>query len=361
LDQNGASRPLAWGPAWGGYPVMNVTRYKCSVLAVDDDPGVLGVLAAQLAHDFEVLTACTVEQARGVMGQRAVDILLTDLNLPDESGLALLEWSRRNCARTSRVLLSGTARLEDAADAINHSQVHRLVLKPWRPEDLLQTLRAAARALLLERSHEQLLEDLRKLNIDLERRVADRTRESEAVLAQLQQKNRILEQMALTDTLTGLANRRAIDLIARKELIRRTRSPSPLTLALIDADHFKDINTQYLQTGGDHVLAWLASVLSEAVRGSDSLGRVGGEEFMVVAPETDAAGAAVLGERLRGRMAAAATEYGGRPIRVTVSVGLAVAGVGVPVGYDQLYRAAAAALREAKDGGRNRCVIREVG
>ncbi|MFO0796207.1 MAG: diguanylate cyclase [Gemmataceae bacterium] len=340
---------------------MNVTRYKCSVLAVDDDPGVLGVLAGQLAQDFEVLTACTVEQARGVMGQRAVDILLSDLNLPDESGLALLDWARRNSPRTSRVLLSGTARLEDAADAINHSQVHRLVLKPWRPEDLLQTLRSAARALLLERSHEQLLEDLRRLNLDLERRVAERTRELEAALAQLQQKNRILEQMALTDTLTGVANRRAVDLIARKELIRRTRTPSALTLALIDADHFKDVNTHHLQTGGDHVLAWLARVLSDAVRGSDSLGRVGGEEFMVVAPETDEAGAASLGERLRGRVAAGTTEYGGRPIRMTVSVGLAVAGVGVPVGFDQLYRAAAAALREAKDGGRNRCVIRTVG
>jgi diguanylate cyclase (GGDEF)-like protein len=327
---------------------------------VDDDPAVLAVLAAQLAHDFEVLTACTVEQARGVVGQRAVDILLTDLNLPDDSGLNLLDWCRRNSPRTSRVLLSGTARLEDAVDAINHTQVHRLLLKPWRSEDLLQCLRAAARTLLLERSHEQLLDELRKLNLDLEQRVADRTRELEVALAQLQQKNRILEQMALTDQLTGLANRRAIDLIARKELIRRTRFPAPLTLALIDADHFKEINTAHLQTGGDHVLAWLAKVLSDAVRGSDSLGRVGGEEFMVVAPETDAAGALVLGERLRGRVAAAETEYTNRPIRVTVSIGLAVAGLGVAVGYDQLYKTAATALREAKDTGRNRCVIRAV-
>lgn len=340
---------------------MNVTRYKCSVLAVDDDPAVLAVLAAQLAHDFDVITACTVEQARGVIGQRAVDILLTDLNLPDDSGISLLDWCRRNSPRTSRILLSGTARLEDAADAINHTQVHRLVLKPWRAEDLLQTLRGAARTLLLERSHEQLLEDLRRLNQELEGRVADRTRELEVALAQIQQKTRILEQMALTDTLTGVANRRAIDLLARKELFRRTRTPAPLALAMIDADHFKAINSTHQQDGGDHVLAWLAKVLSDAVRGSDSLGRVGGEEFLVVAPDTDAAGAAVLGERLRGRVAAARTEYAGQPIRLTVSVGLAVAGAGVPAGYDQLYKTAAAALKDAKDAGRNRCAIREVG
>ena len=93
--------------------------------------------------------------------------------------------------------------------------------------------------------------------------------------------------MALTDSLTGLPNRRAIDLIARKELLRRARTPTPFALALIDADHFKQINTDYLYPGGDHVLAWLAGVLQNTVRTSDSLGRVGGEEFLVIAPNTD--------------------------------------------------------------------------
>ena len=339
---------------------MNVTRYKCSLLAVDDDPAILAILTAQLANDFDVLTACSVEQARTVVGQRSVDIILTDLHLPDDSGLNLLDWVRRNSPRTSRVLLSGTARLEDAVDAINHTQIHRLVLKPWRTEDLLQTLRAAARGLLLERSHEQLLDELRKLNAELEQRVGERTRELEVALAQIQQKNRILEQMALTDPLTTVPNRRAIDLIARKELLRRTRLPAPLTIGLIDADHFKRINTEYLQTGGDHVLTWLARVLSDAIRASDSFGRVGGEEFMVVAPETDVAGAMVLGERLRSRVDEAATAYGGRPIRMTVSIGFATAEVGHPVGYDQLREVAAGALKEAKDGGRNRCVFRVV-
>src|SRR5262245_38094478 len=139
---------------------MNVSRYKCSALAVDDDPGVLAILAAQLANDFEVHTACTGEQARTLLAGRSVDILLTDLQLPDESGIHLLDWVRRTAPRTARILLTGTARLEDAVDAINHTQVHRLVLKPWRAEDLLQTLRSTSRGLLLERSHEQLLDEL---------------------------------------------------------------------------------------------------------------------------------------------------------------------------------------------------------
>ncbi|MBX9626398.1 MAG: diguanylate cyclase [Gemmataceae bacterium] len=339
---------------------MNVTRYKCSVLVVDDDPAVRAVLADQLAPDFEVATAGSVGEARGVMAGRSVDVLLTDLQLPDGSGLQLLDWARRTCPRTARVLLTGTARLEDAADAINHTQIHRLVLKPWRAEDLLQTLRAAGRSILLERSHEQLLDELRQLNQELERRVADRTRELEGVLAQVQQKTRILEQMALTDPLTQVPNRRAVDLIARKELLRRTRTPAPLAVGLVDADHFKRVNTDHLQTGGDFVLSWLARVLAEGVRATDSIGRVGGEEFMVVAPDTDPVGAAALGERLRSRVAAAPCDYHGRPVPVTISIGFAVAPAGTPAGFEQIREAAAAALKEAKDGGRDRCVVRSV-
>ncbi len=338
--------------------IMNVTRYKCSVLVVDDEPAILSLLTHQLGPDFEVLTACTAEQARGVLARGSVDIVLSDLNLPDEPGLSLLDWVRRTTPRTSRVLLTGTARLEDAVDAINQTQVHRLVLKPWRAEDLLQTLRAASRALLLERSHEQLLDELRRLNLELEQRVADRTRELQAALAQLQHKNQILEKMALTDPLTGLPNRRAIDLIARKELLRRTRTPTPMTLALIDADHFKQINTDYLYSGGDHVLVWLAGVLQNSIRASDSLGRVGGEEFLVVAPGTDASGAAVLAERLRSAVESSPTVYNGHLIRMTISLGLAVADAGSNAGYDQLRECAAEALKEAKEVGRNRAVIR---
>lgn len=337
---------------------MNVTRFKCSLLVVDDDPGVLGVLVAQLGNDFDVITACTAEQARGVLAQRSVDMILSDLQLPDESGLSLLDWVRRTVPRTSRVLITGTARLEDAADAINQTSIHRLVLKPWRAEDLLQTLRSASRALLLERSHEQLLDELRRLNLELEQRVIDRTRELESALSQLQQKNAILEKMALTDPLTGMPNRRAIDLIARKELTRRSRNPNPLTLALIDADHFKQINTDYLYPGGDHALIWLAGVLQGSIRASDSLGRVGGEEFLVVAPGTDAAGAVALAERLRSAAEGGVTIYNGQTIRVTVSLGLAVAEAGCNATYDQLRECAAAALKEAKETGRNKAVIR---
>lgn len=336
---------------------MNVTRYKCSILVVDDDQAVLSMLVEQLGGEFEALTSTSASQAREVLARRSVDMVLTDLNLPDESGLSLLDWVRKTTPRTSRVLITGTARLEDAADAINQTQVHRLVLKPWRAADLLQSLRAACRALLMERSHEQLLDELRRLNAELEERVAERTRELEAALGQLQHKTMFLEKMALTDPLTDLPNRRAIELIARKEMNRRRRTPAPITLAMIDLDLFKQFNDVYTLLGGDHALQRLAETLQNLLRTTDSLGRWAGDEFLVVAPETNTEGAAALAERLRAGVEASETVFEGKPMKMTITLGLAVADADMVASYDEVVKCAMLAMKEAKANGRNRAVM----
>ncbi len=314
---------------------------------------ILALLVRQLGQEFDVVTACTAAQARAIIATRAVDILITDLNLSDGSGIALLENLRVSYPRVARVLLTGTARLSDAVDAINRCQVHRLVLKPWRVDDLLTTMRSVGRSVQLERSHEKLLEEYRALMADLEARVAERTRE-------LEHKNQLLEKMALTDALTGLPNRRAVELIARKELLRRARVEEPIALGLIDADHFKDINSAYLLVGGDHVLTWLGQTLQNALRATDAIGRIGGEEFMVIAPATDFLGAEVLAERLRTTVERERTVYRGAPIGVTISLGFAVLDGDAAASFDELRAAAAAAHSEAKQRRRNRSVIRRL-
>src|SRR5262249_19645848 len=128
----------------------------------------------------------------------------------------------------------------------------------------------------------------------------------------------------LTDPLTGIPNRRAMDRLIRSEQRRRARYPSPLALGVIDADHFKDINDRYLLPGGDHVLAPLAQVLADSVRAVDTVGRIGGEEFMVVAPETGMDGAVILAERIRSAVEKHTFSYQQQSIKVTVSLGFAV-------------------------------------
>jgi diguanylate cyclase (GGDEF)-like protein len=199
-----------------------------------------------------------------------------------------------------------------------------------------------------------------RLDQELEARVRQRTHELEEANRQLRQKTRVLERLALTDPLTGLPNRRAIDRLAKAELKRHNRYHAPLALVIIDIDHFKEVNRRYLLTGGDHILCEVADTLGGAVRTVDTVGRIGGEEFLVVAPETDREGAAALGARIRSAVENARYRYRDQSIAVTVSVGIAVAEARVPAEYDPMKHLAAAALGEAKSQGRNRCVIRAV-
>ena len=129
--------------------------------------------------------------------------------------------------------------------------------------------------------------------------MAERTRELQESNHLLEQRSRELERLALTDPLTGLFNRRAMEELARFELKRHARYPSPLTLGYIDVDHFKQVNTDYHLTGGDEVLRALARILVGTLREVDSVGRIGGEEFLVIARETNEEGALILAERIR--------------------------------------------------------------
>ena len=204
------------------------------------------------------------------------------------------------------------------------------------------------------------MEELQRLNLQLEERVHQRTHQLEDANRQLQQKNHMLEKLALTDSLTGLPNRRAMDRLVRSELRRRMRYPSPLAVGLIDVDVFKDVNSHYLLPGGDQVLFHLARTLAVSIRTVDTIGRIGGDEFMLLAPETSPEGATVLAERTRAAVERSRTTYNGEPIGVTVSIGVAVADAWALPSYEEMKHVAAAALAEAKATGRNRCVIRTV-
>jgi diguanylate cyclase (GGDEF)-like protein len=327
---------------------------------VDDEPALSQLARGLLTGDYELKCAESAEEAQLLMARHDVDIVISDQQLPGLQGIPFLEWCKEHSPRTVRILMTGVYSMEEAVEAINSGLAQRFLFKPWRPEQLVALVRHAARSFLLERSHENLLDELRKLNLELEERVADRTRELEHTNRQLEQRNTMLQKMALTDALTGLPNRRAMDRLAKTEVLRRARTPSPLAVALVDADNFKAINTRFLLPGGDHVLVWLGQTLVNAVRTIDTVGRVGGEEFMIVAPETGFDGATTLAERVRRTVETGETEYNAERIQLTVSVGMVVAEAETLVGFDQMRHAASAALGEAKEAGRNRCVVKQL-
>lgn len=335
-------------------------RFKCSVLFVDDEPALAKLARGLLSADFDLRVAESAEEAQLVLARQDIDIVISDQQLSGLQGIPFLDWCREHAPRSVRILMTGVYSMEEAVEAINSGLAQRFLFKPWRPEQLVALVRQAARTFLLERSHENLLDELRKLNLELEERVADRTRELEHTNRQLEQRNSMLQKMALTDALTGLPNRRAMDRLAKTEVLRRARTPSPMAVALVDADYFKTINTRFLLPGGDHVLVWLGQTLLNAVRTIDTVGRVGGEEFMIVAPETGVEGAQTLAERVRRTVELGETQFNGEAIRLTVSVGMVVIEANTLVGFDQMRHAASAALAEAKESGRNRSVIKQL-
>jgi len=167
-----------------------------------------------------------------------------------------------------------------------------------------------------------------------------------------------IREMAITDDLTGLRNRRHILHRLAEESSRSRRSGRPLTVAIFDVDLFKRVNDQHGHDAGDAVLRAVAAMAVRALRASDLVARYGGEEFLVVLPETDAPGAGVIAERIRAWIEAMRVDHEGAAISVTASFGLATldpaaAGQG---GEEALVKRADAALYRAKAAGRNQIV-----
>lgn len=168
--------------------------------------------------------------------------------------------------------------------------------------------------------------------------------------------NARLEQLAQTDPLTQLLNRRALTERITAEMERALRYDSTLALLMIDLDHFKRINDTFGHLVGDDVLRDVAQLLAQTIRGSDIVARYGGEEFLVLLPETDDAGAESFAERIRAAVESHpfAREALAEPLRLTASVGVAVFPAARIENVEDLFQRADAALYRAKAEGRNR-------
>jgi len=158
--------------------------------------------------------------------------------------------------------------------------------------------------------------------------------------------------MTITDGLTDVGNKKALNDILNKEIPRAIRHGRELTLLMIDIDHFKDVNDTYGHLAGDSVLKDLAGLLQRRLRPDDEIGRYGGEEFAAVLPETSLAGACKIADNLRRLVQDNAFMVEGEQIRVTISIGAADLKPGMDT--NAFFKAADEQLYVAKNSGRNR-------
>jgi diguanylate cyclase (GGDEF)-like protein len=259
-------------------------------------------------------------------------------NQPDESfGAAIWDYLICSDANYLRQKLANSGRTE-ACFPLNLGDGHGGQISA--EATLLECTGGFVLVGALEQRHTQRLQDEMQSLTD---RLSVTSRE-------LSQRNKQLEALAHTDSLTGLANRRAFFEALEREIARSNRLGKPLTLIIADLDHFKAINDRYGHVVGDSVLARAGQVFAEGLRAYDLAARYGGEEFVRLLPETDVAEALEVAERLRQELSS--TSFADYPHRVTMSLG--VAALEVSDSAETFVARADSALYTAKTCGRNR-------
>jgi diguanylate cyclase (GGDEF)-like protein len=174
----------------------------------------------------------------------------------------------------------------------------------------------------------------------------------------LKERSRVIEEASQRDKLTGLYNRARFDEYLNEQFAMAQRTGKPLSVIMVDVDHFKQVNDTHGHPAGDRILVAVSGSLGGRLRPRDLVARYGGEEFVLILPETDAAGAKVVAERTRQKVEGLATEAGvAAPVRVTISLGCATVGPAPYGNARELLGAADRALYAAKRGGRNRVEV----
>jgi two-component system, cell cycle response regulator len=297
------------------------------ILVVDDNRDNVEIIATRLRfRGYTMEEAADGEQALRMVHENPPDLMLLDVMLPDIDGY---EISRR---------IKGD-------DSLPFIPII-LVTARDTTQDKVMGLDAGADDYLTK-----------PINFpELEARVRSMLR-IKRLQDELEEKNRELERLSISDGLTGLYNHRHIHGLLNDEFDRARRTNDKLTLAMLDLDRFKAVNDTYGHQAGDRVLEQLAEILRDSAREIDRLGRYGGEEFMALLPETDVEDGTVFVERVRREVSRHPFAIGGgQTIHMTLSAGLATYPHEWVQSPEALVRYADEALYAAKTGGRNRVV-----
>ncbi|MCC6276831.1 MAG: diguanylate cyclase [Oligoflexia bacterium] len=297
---------------------------KARILVVDDDQQSLSVMAEALEKDgYHIARAQSGEDGLHKLKAWDPHLILLDINMPGMGGLKTLESIRATPDRDyiAIIFVTGNLTVEDIVAGLDAGADDYLV-KPFRIPELLARVRAKLR---IKATHDHL------------RRVMKR-----------------LEEMVETDDLTGLSNMRSMYSKVDTEMNRSKRYNKNLSLLMLDLDFFKNVNDQNDHLFGSWVLTEVARILKDNIRAVDVAARYGGDEYLIMLPETDLVGAERMGERLRKVIGSHTFVQGKQKAQITTSVGAcAINASSKTATAKDFVREADQLLYEAKKAGRN--------
>jgi len=294
-------------------------------ILVADDSAVYRKLVEQTLSDdnHKVIFAKNGREALDLYAKHTPALVITDWTMPDIGGLELCKKIRQDFQQHFAHIIPLTS---------NNDKVQ-----------VVEGLAGGADDYLTKPFHQGELRA--RVNVGL--RVVELHR-------QVQAKNRQLEEMALTDPLTGLANRRAIDIWITRQLSAAARHDFPIWVAICDLDHFKKVNDTYGHEAGDMVLKTFAQILKSNTRQSNICGRHGGEEFLNIITHVERDNSVIAFERIRKQMENQKFTFNNQTFSVTTSMGIAGFRGTRPPAFADLLAQADEALYSAKHKGRNR-------
>lgn len=309
------------------------------IIFAEDEPASRALLSRQLeSAGYDTIACANGQEALDAIRAEGSGIVVADWMMPKLDGLELCAIVRELGAMKTLgsvyfILLTANSDKESIVRGLDAGADDYLT-KPYHPKELLARIRAGVRIMELQEQAVRSQIEVYKVN---------------AQLAVLNQK---LDRLANTDVLTGLANRRRLFERFSEAWSLAQRKERALSCIMLDVDRFKRVNDDFGHKAGDIVLQQIAGVLKRHARQYDICGRFGGEEFLIVCPETELAGAAALAERVRLAVAELAIEADGGTIRPTISAGAAQMDAGHET-TDAVIAAADAMLYRAKESGRN--------
>ena len=305
-----------------------VRKSRNKILVAEDDPVSRRRLEALLGKwGYQVVSVADGVEALHILeGEDAPALAILDWMMPGLEGPEICQRVRelQNRPYTYIVLLTARTRQGDLLRGLE-SGADGYLTKPYDSEELRARLHVGERILDL---HDHLVAAREELRF-----------------------------RATHDELTGVRNRSAVLGALQRECARQSREGGSLGVILMDLDHFKRVNDAYGHLCGDAVLKEIARRISSCVRPYDTVGRYGGEEFLIVAPSSDALGALGVAERIRHHIESAQVSTDEAAVAMTGSFGIAASSGEKPLSPQMLVRLADEALYRAKDQGRNRCEL----